>query len=116
MKPNDSVSHLVVFTTLSNGVDARELVNRLVESRVVACGTVLDRARSIYRWKGKIEETDEALVILKTRRDCWDSLESAVRELHPYSVPELLALPVQAGSPPYLDWLDRETVSAEENV
>ncbi len=116
MKSNDAVSHLVVLTTLGSAADARSLVSRLVESRVVACGTVLDPAKSIYRWQGNVEEADEALVILKTRRDRWDSLQSAVRELHPYRVPELLALPVHAGLQAYLSWLDRETVPAEEGV
>ena len=116
MKPNDAVSHLVVLTTLSNQADARSLVSRLVESRVIACGTVVDRAWSIYRWEGKVEETEEVLVILKTRLDRWESLQSAVRELHPYTVPELLALPVHAGLPSYISWLDRESVPAEESV
>ncbi len=116
MKTNDAVSHLVVFTTLSSGADARSFVHQLLERRVVACGTVLDSVQSIYRWEGAVETADEAMVILKTRREQWDSLQTAVRDLHPYSVPELLALPVSAGLPSYLTWLDRETASVEEST
>jgi periplasmic divalent cation tolerance protein len=112
----DNVSHLVVLTTLSDAGQARSLVRRLVERRLVACGSIVDRVDSIYWWEGKLEEAGEALVLLKTRRDRWTALREAVQELHPYAVPELLALPVQAGLEPYLAWLDRETVPVEENV
>lgn len=103
----DSV--LVVLTTLPSEPVARELVNRLVEDRVIACGTVLGGARSIYRWEGRVEQADEAQVILKTRRGRWDDLVAAIRRHHPYDVPELLALPVELGLPTYLAWVHDET-------
>lgn len=90
------------------------MVRRLVEHRLAACGTVFPTGISVYRWDGKIEETAEAQVLLKTRRDRWPDLETAVREHHPYKVPELLALPVAAGLAGYLDWLGDEV--AEETA
>jgi periplasmic divalent cation tolerance protein len=102
-------SHLVVLTTLPDPEAAHRFVRTLVEARVVACGTILGDARSVYRWQGAIEEAAEVQVILKTRRERWDALVEAVREAHPYDVPELLALPVDAGLPDYLRWVDDET-------
>ena len=99
----------VVFTTLPDGAAARELVRRLVKMRIVACGTVLDGVRSIYRWEGDIEEEQEALVMLKTTHDRWPDLVAAVEALHPYEVPELLAVPVDHGLPRYVKWLVDET-------
>jgi periplasmic divalent cation tolerance protein len=109
MTDHDTASHLVVLTTLANADAARSLVHRLVTDRLVACGTMLDGARSIYEWEGNVEETDEVLVVLKTRRDRWDRLVHVIRDVHPYDVPELLALPVDAGLDAYLDWVTAQT-------
>ena len=104
-----TASHIVVLTTLPDAETARRFVRRLVEQRVVACGTVLGAATSIYHWKGAIEEANEVQVILKTRRDVWERLEAAARAAHPYDVPELLAIPVATGLGSYLDWVSAET-------
>jgi periplasmic divalent cation tolerance protein len=109
MSNQDKVSQVIVLTTLASAEEATSLVRRLVTDRLVACGTVLDNARSIYSWKGKLEETPEALVILKTQQRCWEELRSTVERLHPYEMPELLALPVDAGLPDYLAWVVAQT-------
>ena len=109
MSIRNNVSNVVVLTTLPSAEDARSLVRSLVTDGLVACGTILDQAHSIYRWQGKLEETSEALVILKTQSSCWDGLRSAIQKLHPYDLPELLALPVEAGLPAYLDWVAEQT-------
>ena|SRR5690348_16773479 len=99
---------LVVLTTLATDGDARALVNALVADRLIACGTLLPGARSIYRWKGNVTEEDEVVVLLKTDASKWEALSAAVRERHPYDVPELLALPVARGLDRYLSWLEGE--------
>lgn len=99
----------VVFTTLPDGAAARELVRQLVERRIVACGTVLDGVRSIYWWKGDVTEEREALVMLKTTGVRWPDLVAAVEALHPYDLPELLAVPVDQGLPRYVKWIVEET-------
>ena len=106
----DDAPYVVVLTTLGSAEDAREFVRLLVTRRVVACGTILPNATSLYRWKGAVTEATEAVVVLKTRRDRWQDLLDAVRSLHPYEVPELLALPVQKGLEAYLDWIASETM------
>ena len=109
MSADASTSALVVFTTVGSVEAARLLVRQLVDDRLVACGTVFEDALSIYRWKGELEETSEAFVILKTRKVRWDDLEARVRELHPYDVPELLAVPVERGLSSYLRWMADQT-------
>ena len=101
---------LVVLTTLANEADARALVTALVAARLVACGTLLPGARSIYRWEGQMKEEAEVVVLLKTDGSKWEALCAAVRERHPYQVPELLALPVEGGLERYLSWLTSEVV------
>jgi periplasmic divalent cation tolerance protein len=104
-RPADAV---VVLTTLATEDEAVALVRSLLDRRVVACGTVLPGGRSLYRWEGQVADEREAVVLLKTRRDRVADLEQAFGELHPYKVPELLALPVEAGLDRYLGWIDAE--------
>jgi len=101
---------LVVLTTLASEADARALVTALLSDHLIACGTLLPGARSLYRWQGEMTEEAEVVVLLKTDRSKWDALCGAVRERHPYAVPELLALPVERGLDRYLSWLTQEVV------
>ena len=104
---------IVVLTTLGSAEDAHAFVRALVDRRLVACGTIVSGARSVYRWEGKIADEHEAIVLLKTRRERWAELQEAARTLHPYKVPELLALAVSDGMPAYLDWVSSETITRE---
>jgi periplasmic divalent cation tolerance protein len=99
---------LLVLTTVSSADDARTLVRSLVDDRLVACGTVLPGAQSIYRWQGAVTEEAEVVVLLKTDARRWDALSAAVNARHPYDVPELLAVPVERGLDAYLTWLAAE--------
>lgn len=100
---------IVVLSTLASADEAVALVRVLLDRRLVACGTVLPGARSLYRWEGKIADEQEAVVFLKTRSARLDALRDAFVELHPYRVPELLALPVSFGLDRYLEWIGGET-------
>lgn len=95
----------VVLVTAPDPATAESLVRRLVEEAVVACGTILPGATSIYRWEGQLEQEQEALVVFKTTAAGADALVRRVPELHPYDVPEVLVLPVEAGHRPYLEWI-----------
>ncbi|HEV2181151.1 MAG TPA: divalent-cation tolerance protein CutA [Gemmatimonadaceae bacterium] len=103
---------LVVLTTVSSDEDAVTLIRALLDRRLVACGTMLPGARSLYRWEGKVADEHEVVVVLKTRADRLAALEHAFAELHPYKLPELLALPVAAGLDRYLAWIGQETAPA----
>jgi len=100
---------LVVLTTVANPDEAVELVRALLDRRLIACGTLLSGARSLYRWEGKLADESEVVVLLKTRAARLPALTAAFEDLHPYKVPEVLALPVVAGSDKYLGWIDKET-------
>jgi periplasmic divalent cation tolerance protein len=106
-----STHALLVLTTLGSAEDARVFVTGLVEDRLVACGTVLPGAESVYRWEGTITQEQEVVVLLKTDASKWDELRAAVDERHPYEVPELLAFPVERGNDLYLSWLTSEVVA-----
>ena len=100
---------VTVLTTVASQDEAATLVRALLERRLIACGTIIPGARSLYRWEGRIADEAEVLVLLKTRSARLETLEAAFAELHPYKVPELLALPVSAGHDKYLSWIARET-------
>lgn len=103
---------IVVLTTVATNEEAVQLVRALLERRIIACGTIMPAGRSLYRWEGKISDESEVVVLLKTRSARIESLEVAFGELHPYKVPELLALKVEAGTQKYLDWISGETTLA----
>jgi periplasmic divalent cation tolerance protein len=100
---------LVVLVTAPSAEKAAELARTLVEERLAACGNVVPGLRSIYRWEGKVHDDAEALLLLKTTRARFEALRDRVLALHPYQVPEVIALPVEAGSAPYLAWIAGET-------
>lgn len=103
---------VVVLTTVASNEEARSLVRELVDRRLVACGTMFPGASSIYRWEGKLVEESEVVILLKTRTAQVEALKVAFTELHPYTVPELLALPVADGLQRYLGWIGSETAVA----
>ena len=100
---------LLVLTNVPDEVTAHTIARKVVEGRLAACVNVLPAVRSIYRWEGKVEEAAEVTMLVKSTRDRYAELEAAIREVHPYDVPEIIALPVAAGLPAYLDWVDLET-------
>ena len=106
MPPTDAV---VVLTTVANPIEGEMLIKGLLDRRLIACGTMLPGARSIYRWEGRIADEPETVLLLKTRSALLQSLETAFADLHPYKVPELLALPAASGLEKYLAWINTET-------
>jgi periplasmic divalent cation tolerance protein len=100
---------IVVLTTVASDAEAVSFVRTLVDRRLIACGTLVPGARSIYRWQGKIADESEVLLLLKTRSARVAPLREAFRELHPYKVPEFLVLSVDSGLEKYLEWINGET-------
>ncbi len=102
---------LMVWMTAPSEPVALDLVRALVDARLAACGTLLPGARSVYRWDGAIQDEPEVLILLKTRAELLPALQARALELHPYEVPEMLAVPVSAGNPAYLRWIADSTGS-----
>jgi periplasmic divalent cation tolerance protein len=97
-----------VFTTTAKKSDAQKIAKALVRHRLAACVQVLGPVASTYRWQGKIESSKEWLCLIKTTAARYRKVEAAIRELHPYETPEILAVPVVAGYRGYLEWLATE--------
>ena len=102
---------IVVFMTATNGEEAARLADMLVGAQLAACVQIMPQMESVYRWKGKIERQAEVLLIAKTTRSTFQEFEREVRALHSYDVPEIVALPITAGSAPYLEWLSQNVAS-----
>lgn len=96
---------IVVFMTAASGEEATRLAEMLVGAHLAACVQILPEMESVYRWQGKIERQSEVLLLAKTTREKFDDLEREVRALHSYDTPEIVAVPIVAGSAPYLEWL-----------
>jgi uncharacterized protein involved in tolerance to divalent cations/ADP-ribose pyrophosphatase YjhB (NUDIX family) len=99
---------IVVYVTAGSAEEADRLARSLVDERLAACVNRIKSVQSVYRWQGKVEESEEELLIIKTSRDRFAALEKRVRELHSYSVPEVIALPIIEGSSGYLKWLKEQ--------
>jgi periplasmic divalent cation tolerance protein len=102
---------LIAFCTFPDAETARKIVKQIVDLRLAACGNILPQMHSIYRWQGKVESGDEALVIFKLHADGYAEFEKKLRSLHPYDVPEIIACKVDKGLPEYLRWVADSCVS-----
>ncbi len=109
---------LVVLVTTSGEEEARRLARLLLEQRLIACANVIPHVSSLFRWQDRLEAAEESLMVIKTTSEAIAAVISAVRQHHSYEVPEIIALPIVAGSDAYLAWLAREvqprTASCEE--
>ena len=105
---------IVVLCTCSSPEDGERLARALVTGRLAACVSVVPGMRSFYHWKGEIEAANECLLVIKSSRDLFDALSSAIEKLHPYEVPEVIALQVVDGSSNYLNWLGLNLRQSEE--
>lgn len=100
--------YIQIFTTTDRKQDADRIASALVEQRLAACVQISGPVTSTYRWEGAIEQADEYLLIAKSRQDLFDRAEKAIREIHTYDVPEILAVPISNVSADYLTWLEEE--------
>mgnify|MGYP003411335744 FL=1 len=105
---------LLVITNLPDAPSADRLARRLIDERAAACVNQLASCTSTYRWRGNIESATEVPLLIKTTRTAYPRLEKLIRAVHPYELPEIIAVPVTAGLPAYLGWIDNETNIAKE--
>ena len=100
---------IIILVTTSSEEEGRKIAQALIEKRFAACVNLIKDIESIYRWKGKISDEKEILMMIKTRKKLYKSVEDEVKKLHSYEVPEIIALPISSGSKDYLYWMDSET-------
>ena len=100
---------IIAFVTAPDEDSAAMIGRTLVEERLAACANIVRGIRSIYRWKGEIFDEQECLLVIKTASDSFPKLEERVRSMHPYEVPEIIALEISDGSRAYLDWIAENT-------
>ena len=100
---------LICFCTCPESHTAERIATALVQERLAACVNIVPGLRSIYRWEGQVEAVDEVLLLVKTSAEAYPALQDRLRELHPYELPELLAVETASGLPEYLLWVADET-------
>jgi periplasmic divalent cation tolerance protein len=105
------MDYIAVFITAPDEEEAAKIAKALVDEKLAACANIIKGVRSIYRWEDKVEDEAEVFMVVKTRRALFGSLAARVKQLHSYSVPEVIALPVVEGSADYLDWIGDSTAS-----
>jgi len=98
-------TYIQVITTVEKRADAEKIAGLLVENKLAGCVQIMGPLTSIYRWKGRVESAEEWQCIIKSRPDLYGDIEEAIRSVHPYEVPEIIAVPLAQGSKDYLDWL-----------
>ena len=103
-----------MLTNLPDVASAEKLARYLIDERAVACVNQLASCTSTYRWQNKIEAVTEVPLLIKTTRAAYPQLEKLIREAHPYELPEIIAVPVIAGLPAYLDWVNSETLTFKD--
>ncbi len=108
------MNEIVVLVTVGSEAEATSIATVLVEKRLVACVNILPSVRSIFRWEGKVAEESECLLMAKTVNSVFDQVASTVKSLHSYSVPEVIALPIQQGLSEYLSWIGEATLASRE--
>jgi len=101
--------YIIVFVTAASEEEGARIGQAIVGEKLAACVNIIRSIRSIYRWQGRIEDGQEILLIIKTKKNLFENLKKRVKELHSYSVPEIIALPLVGGDEQYLNWLGEET-------
>lgn len=97
--------YIQVITTVSKKTDAGKIAKYLIDKRLAACVQIAGPIKSIYRWKGKIETAKEWVCIIKTKKSLYKKVEAAIKKIHPYEVPEIIAVPIAAANKDYLKWI-----------
>ncbi len=100
-----TTDYVIVLVTTPSKQEAKKIAQHLLSEKLIACANIIGPVTSFFRWAGKDERAEEHLLLIKTRADLFDKLTEAVKTMHSYEVPEILAMPIVAGSGAYLDWL-----------
>jgi len=108
MGETNMTGYIQVLTTVENKADAEKIAKNLVEKRIAACVQIIGPLTSYFQWQGKLDSAQEYLCLIKSRADLFPALETEIKSMHPYEVPEILATPITKGGKDYLNWLAAE--------
>lgn len=100
---------IVIYCTVPNKKEGREIAKRLIEKKLAACVNIIDKIDSIFSWDGELTEENEAMMFIKTKRELFDKVNALIQGLHSYNVPEVIAVPVLEADEQYLKWIAHET-------
>lgn len=98
--------HIVILITTKDKSEAKAISDKLLQSKLIACANIVEGVNSVFWWQGKIDAAQEVLLVLKSRRDHFDEIIKTVKSIHSYETPEIIALPIVAGNPDYMKWID----------
>ncbi len=100
----------LILSTCPDRHSAEAIAVRVVEEGLAACVNIIPGLRSVYMWRGKVEKSDEQLLLIKTRVHCYSRLETVIRGSHPYELPEIVSVPIETGLAEYLAWIDTTVI------
>lgn len=99
-------NYIVVFVTVGNKKEAKKISQKILERKLAACVNIVPSISSYYWWKGKVDSSKEVLLIIKTKKELFNKLKNSIKKIHSYSIPEIIALPIEFGNSEYLNWID----------
>jgi len=108
-------NYIIVFNTCNSADLASSMAESLVSNKLAACVNIINNVESVYQWQGKIEHDKEILLIIKTRQSLFSQIEKVIQALHDYELPEIIAVPIEAGQQKYLNWIQSATLATEQN-
>ena len=103
------MTYCIIQTTASNEEEAKKIAKALVEKKLIACWSIIPKVYSIYTWQNSLCEENESLMIMKSKTELYSQIEKEIKELHSYEVPEIISIPINAGSKEYLNWIEEQT-------
>ncbi len=103
--------YITILVTTPDNTTAERIAYQLLEKKLAACINIVPNLTSIYKWMGKIETSQETLMIIKTKTELFEEIKKEIRRIHPYQVPEIISIPIQDGNKEYLKWIEEETTN-----
>jgi len=106
---SDDVKHMLVLTTCPGSISAKKIAQELVTEKLAACVNIVPGVQSFFSWVGKVDTANEYMLVIKTTLNSYEALETHIKKIHPYELPEIIAVPIQTGLAGYLDWITKNS-------
>lgn len=103
------MEYIVIYCTVPNKKEGKLIAKKLVDHKLAACVNIIDKVESVFLWDGKICEENEAMMIIKTKKEMFEKIQFVIKDMHSYNVPEIIAMPILQGDEIYLKWIEHET-------